>query len=142
MKTFKNLPLLTVILPHPGRELSPNGHKPMTKKGAMIANKMAVTLKKKARELAKLKAIEAGAKELTAKPNAYKIYWYYIGQKRDADNTVASCKAYMDGICQAIGMDDRDLEIVGVERVYDRVRRGHVVIRFYERVLMEKGGDQ
>ncbi|WP_418671359.1 hypothetical protein [Akkermansia sp.] len=138
MKVFKNKLLLSVVLRHPDKALHPNNSMPLSSRGAKIANQIKIDAKKKARGLAKLKAIEAGAKRLPMHPNAYRIYWFFqTGRGPDGDNCGAVCKAYMDGICQAIGMDDRHLEFLGVKVVRDRARTGYLAINFYDRILVD-----
>lgn len=143
MKVFKNKLLLSVVLRHPEDALRPNKNTPLTKRGAQISNRIRIGAKKKARGIAKLKAIEAGAKRLPMHPNAYRIYWFFqTGRGPDGDNCGASCKAYMDGICQAIGMDDRNLEFLGVKVIRDRARTGYLAINFYDRIQVDAHGKE
>lgn len=48
----------------------------------------------------------------------------------------------MDGICQAIGMDDRNLEFLGVKVIRDRARTGYLAINFYDRILVDAHGKE
>lgn len=38
----------------------------------------------------------------------------------DADNVLARCKAFLDGVCDALGVDDGSLDCLGVRRVHFR----------------------
>jgi hypothetical protein len=40
---------------------------------------------------------------------AYTIHYYWPGAHRDDDNAIASVKAYLDGICEAFRVDDKDI---------------------------------
>ena len=51
----------------------------------------------------------------------------------DADNCLARCKAYLDGACKALGIDDRTLDCAGIERIHDLGRAGQVEIVFERR---------
>ena len=64
-------------------------------------------------------------------PVRYDVTWFYWGGTGpDADNALASCKAYLDGCCDALGVNDRVLDCCGIHRVKDRVKDGTVLIRF------------
>ena len=47
------------------------------------------------------------------------MIWYFKGNKPDADNCLARCKAYLAGACKAMGIDDRPLDCAGIDRVHD-----------------------
>lgn len=65
-------------------------------------------------------------------PVRYDVTWFYWGGTGpDADNALASCKAYLDGCCDALGVNDRVLDCAGIHRVKDREQYGTVLIRFY-----------
>ena len=49
-------------------------------------------------------------------PHRYRIVWYYCGRTPDVDNIVARCKSFLDGCCDAFGVDDSLLELDGVTR--------------------------
>jgi hypothetical protein len=40
---------------------------------------------------------------------AYSLRYFWARTHRDDDNAIASCKAALDGICDALQMDDRHL---------------------------------
>ena len=92
---------LTIFLPIPPKLLSPNGsHKHWRTKAKA---------KKGARVLARLVLLEA----LNGKQLAFQGYslafFHAVKRNRDDDNAEAACKAYRDGIAEALGMDDCDL---------------------------------
>lgn len=66
------------------------------------------------------------------RPIRYDVTWFYWGGTGpDADNALASCKAYLDGCADALGVNDRVLDCAGIHRVKDRQQDGTVLIRFY-----------
>lgn len=124
-------PGVTVTLPHGAKVLSANASVPKTARGCLVAARK----KQKAKRTAKTLAWALTLKCLNGslfKPNRYMIRWFFkYGEAPDEDNTVARCKAYLDGACQAMGMDDRILRIRGVERIRDRQRAGEVDLVFW-----------
>ena len=123
---------LTITLPHTPRELSPNAKAPLTQRGAIVAGYKKTAAKRRARTMAgavTLKALQA--RKVT--PTHYRVIWYYKGNKPDADNCLARCKAYLDGACKAMGIDDRTLDCAGIVRVHDLDRAGQVEIVFERR---------
>lgn len=54
-----------------------------------------------------------------------------VQRDRDADNLVASCKAYLDGIADALGVNDSTFNAPSVEWC-DITQRGKLVIRISE----------
>ena len=50
-------------------------------------------------------------------------------KQKDADNLVASCKAYLDGIAAALGVDDRGWTLGTVTQVRDSEGTGYLSIR-------------
>jgi hypothetical protein len=54
-------------------------------------------------------AIRRGALEGAGNPIGYSLAHYFpTMQFRDEDNADGACKAYRDGICDALQIDDRD----------------------------------
>ena len=124
---------LTITLPHTPRELSPNARTPLTQRGAMVAGYKKTAAKRRARQMAWAVTQEAlSGRRMT--PTHYWVIWYYKGNKPDADNCLARCKAYLDGACKAMGIDDRTLDCAGIDRVHDLDRAGQVKIVFERRV--------
>lgn len=118
--------LLTVSLPHGAKALSANASVPKSVKGVYAAARRKQRAKKTARTLAWAETLRALAGRRVC-PNRYLIRWYFWqGRAPDDDNVVSRCKAYLDGACLAMGMDDRVLRLRGVERVRDR-ESGHVL---------------
>lgn len=118
---------LTITLPHPAKALRPNGRAHWAAKAAAV---------KKERRLAMLETLgrmsERPAWSMTHCPQAYTVRWYYwLGVAPDADNALASCKAYLDGCCDALQINDRLLLCRGIERVKDRATRVEIVFHYY-----------
>ena len=86
----------TVVLPLPDRRLSPNQQGHWRPKAAA---------KKKARSWgAKLASWLKGKRF-----SSYQLHFYWKDKRRrDQDNASASCKAYLDGISDAVGQDDSE----------------------------------
>lgn len=123
---------LTITLPHTPRCLSPNAKAPLTPRGAMVAGYKKTAAKRRARTMAGAVTLEALQARKMA-PTHYRVIWYYKGNKPDADNCLARCKAYLDGACKAMGIDDRTLDCAGIDRVHDLDRAGQVEIVFERR---------
>ena len=130
--------VLTVALVRPGRVLSPNSraHWSAKQREVRVARSRARLLMLKARR---------DAEELCLlpegwRPMRYDVTWFYWGGTGpDADNALASCKAYLDGCCDALGVNDRELDCAGIHRVKDREQDGTVLLRFWrDSVPMER----
>lgn len=115
-----------VVLPHPAAELRPNSRVHWSAKARAA---------RRARRVAKLSTLQVLRRPLAPpKPAAgacvrYSLLWWYKGTMPDADNCLASCKAYLDGIADALGVNDRTMECVGISRVHDKFAAGSVSIR-------------
>jgi len=122
--------VLSVALSRPGRVLSPNSRSHWSAKQRAV---------REARGRARLMMLKArrDAEELCLlpegwRPMRYDVTWFYWGGTGpDADNALASCKAYLDGCADALGVNDRVLDCAGIHRVKDREQDGTVLIRFY-----------
>ena len=117
---------LTISLPHPPKQLRPNYR---------LVWQAKLKPKKEARELAIRAATKAlrhaGDALVPYTPIGYSVRWYYWGtQKPDSDNVLASCKAYLDGIATALGVNDRDLECGRIERPHDKRNNLEIIIKF------------
>lgn len=135
--------VLTVALARPGRVLSPNSRSHWAAKQRVVRE-----ARGRARLLV-LKALGEGGAGCPASSDLvqgrstprlrasetpalrYEVRWFYKGACPDADNCLASCKAYLDGCADALGVDDRTLECAGIHRVHDKGRAGTVEIVFY-----------
>lgn len=123
---------LTITLPHTPRELSPNAKTPLTQRGAVVAGYKKTAAKSRARNIAWGRTCEA-LNGRRMQPTHYRVIWFFKGPKPDADNCLARCKAYLDGACKAMGIDDRTLDCAGIDRVHDLDRAGQVEIVFERR---------
>lgn len=99
----------SIALPLPSRNLSPNAR--------VHWSKMAKH-KKAARRLA---AFAAWAKFGPCKFKGYRLDFYWsTKRRRDKDNAAAMCKAYLDGIADAVQQDDSEWEFDGVRFDIDK----------------------
>lgn len=96
---------MTIVLPVPDRKLSPNGRSHWAGKSRLTKN---------ARKLAKLLTLDALGRHYHAQGLpvpafvGYTLAHYFpTAAYRDDDNADAACKAYRDGIADALGIDDR-----------------------------------
>ena len=97
---------ITITLALPSSKLSPNSRGHWTIKSRAV---------KLARQQARLKtlALLAGAKAPAFAGYALAFFWP-DKRHRDDDNALASCKAYRDGVADALGIDDRTLRLIQV----------------------------
>ena len=103
---------MTIVLPIPDRRISPNGQRGHSK-GAAIAK---ARLVREHRTRAKLRTLEALGLLYFSKGEpgptfiGYTLaHFFPTAAWRDDDNADAACKAYRDGIADALGLDDRQL---------------------------------
>lgn len=90
---------LIIIMPIPPVILRPNGqhgHWSVVRKAKKLAKSLAV--------LRTLEAIGGHAKPCAI---AYTLFYHFAATRWDDDNAIASAKAYLDGIAEALGQDDR-----------------------------------
>lgn len=88
---------MTLILPWPPRELSPNGRTHWSKKSRVARNY---------RRTCQLLAFEAGMK---APPGQIRLILEFVPpdrRRRDDDNLIAAFKAGRDGLADALRVDD------------------------------------
>ena len=114
--------MLMVTLLKPNRVLHPNS------RGAW---QVKVVPTKRARTYARL-VMQSVLKGRTFKPRGYSLRWYYKGAKPDADNCLAACKAYLDGIADALGVNDKELDVFGIYREHNKELANIITLTFYE----------
>jgi hypothetical protein len=57
-------------------------------------------------------------------PTTYRIIWNHWGtQQPDDDNVVARIKSYKDGICELIGINDKNLRLRGVDFIREKATK-------------------
>lgn len=108
---------MNLTFEHPSKYLKPNGGH--YHYGAIHA------ARKKARLEALDKAMQfiADTQEFPT-PTTYRIIWNHFGTiQPDDDNVVASIKAYKDGACQALRINDKDLRLRGVDFIRDKATK-------------------
>ena len=111
---------LIVTLPHPAKELRPNGRPHFM---ARARAKKAARKEAYYTALAELrKAMETiyDRAPIIFVPTHYTLIWVYWGPVPDEDNCLAACKAYLDGCADAFGVNDKTLSCAGIERVHDK----------------------
>lgn len=115
--------MLTVTLKHPPNEVRPNArvHWATKAKHVKMCRSSAFWSCKKAIQ----------QNDGSVAPKSYGITWFYFGQVPDVDNCLASCKAYIDGCCDALHINDKQLECCYVSRMRDSDNRGLVEIAFF-----------
>ena len=97
---------LVLEMPIPDRACSPNAQRGQSR-GAAIRKSRVVKAHRTLAHLLTVSAMASGGRR-TFGSYALAFYWPTAAW-RDDDNADASCKAYRDGIAQALGMNDRDL---------------------------------
>jgi hypothetical protein len=103
---------MTIVLPIPDRRISPNAARGQSK-GAAIAKAKIVKAHRARAVLATLEALgriyHGTGRPVPAFTGYTLAHFFKTAAFRDDDNADAACKAYRDGIADAIGMDDRRL---------------------------------
>lgn len=94
---------MTITLPLPSAKLSPN---------ARVSWRARHSLTKAHRQRAKLATLALLPGEERPTFTRYLVTFYFpTARRRDDDNALASCKAYRDGIADALGIDDHSLTL-------------------------------
>lgn len=100
--------LATIYLPWPDRRLSPNGRHHWSQ---------VARAKKAAKRSAHYSVLEAGLRKIDADAIAVRVSFFPPDRRTyDDDNLLARMKAALDGISQAIGVDDSKFSIRGIVR--------------------------
>lgn len=136
---------LTVSVLKP--ENKANASMPLTREAAVRANYARMAAKRRERSDAWMAARLAlctlpcdADGRVDFKPLGYRIIWPYKTIRPDADNVVARCKSVLDGCAMAFNVNDRDFELLGVDRVkltkWDgrNMDNKHVYIEFDEMI--------
>lgn len=94
-----NTPPLTVTLPWPHDWLFPNRRIHGKRKSGVVGQ---------SRAAARSKTREAGGDSIRLpKQPALAVYFHPPSNRYDLDNSYAACKAYIDGMADALGVNDR-----------------------------------
>lgn len=101
-----------------------NASRPLSRQAAVRANYARIAAKKRERNdgwMAARRALYTLPCDADGRvayvPLGYRIIWPYKGTCPDADNVVARMKHVLDGCALAFNLNDRDLDLLGVERV-------------------------
>lgn len=109
----------TITLPWPDQRLNPNSRKHWAQKARA---------KSSARKAAHYITLEAGIGKIKATSINVKLSFYPPTKRHyDADNLIASHKAALDGIADAIGVDDRHF-VISAAPVGPVVKNGSVTV--------------
>jgi crossover junction endodeoxyribonuclease RusA len=112
--------MITVRLPWPHAALSPN-----SRIHHMVRARKAKSAKISAWSL----AYEAGVRRQDATPRTLTFSFHPPTRRRmDLDNVIASCKAYIDGLACALGIDDSKIAMRFPERLGEPVKGGAIVV--------------
>lgn len=111
---------MTVELPIPAKPLRPNSRPHWAQRAKAV---------KYARMLAKARTLAEGLRESGWTHYRITYFWPTPRRRWDDDNCIAACKAYLDGICSALGIDDRRLRFAGLE--HEREKRARVQIELW-----------
>jgi len=124
--------LITIELPFPPSVLSPNARPGKYKKASAV---------KEAKELGYYLTLESfsrdentvvvGSNWKVDRIRATYIFCAPDSRRRDLDNILASCKAYQDGVCRALGIDDRIIRNI-VIKWGEKVKDGQVILKLEE----------
>lgn len=118
---------MTLEFPHPNKALSPNGDKAHWGKVALERKKCREYAKKLTQEFLLHNNIEH---ELPYKH--YSLIWNYFGTVMpDDDNVVARIKSYKDGICDALGINDRSIHLGSVSFIRERATQKRLWIQLH-----------
>lgn len=109
---------LTIQLPLPSAKLSPNGRchwrtkAPITKDHKMLASLASTQARLKAgQEITGVESVNV-AYDVSGKRVRFPGY-----RPTDFDNALGVCKAYLDGIAEGLGVDDRNFGSVAIQIV-------------------------
>ncbi len=117
---------LVLVLPVPDRNISPNARRGESRWAAIKKSKII----KAHRELAKLTMTNAVTQFCDGRVptiSGYKLsHFFKTAAHRDDDNADGACKAYRDGIAEALGVDDKvfrkqSLSSIGKCAIFPRV---------------------
>lgn len=117
--------MISITLPWPDSRLAPNA------RGHWYVKAQAV---RKARDTAQILALGAtvvGTEQLGRCRRVKLVFHPPDRRQRDIDNLIASCKAYLDGVCTALGIDDRQFRAVTGEWG-EVAREGRVRLELHE----------
>lgn len=107
---------LTLCLPLPSQKVSPNARRGQSKSAAIMKSR-AVKAHRYQAFLAARNAIAATGARIMPEFIGYSLAFFFkTAAFRDDDNADASCKAYRDGIADAVGMNDRHLRKIKLSK--------------------------
>ena len=103
---------MSLLFDQPSYELSLNGRLNWRQKASMV-RKVRTTAK-----LLTLAVVRAYPEFEGFEPNEYDITWYYTyGVEPDEDNIVGRCKSLLDGMADALKVNDRGWHLNRIRRI-------------------------
>jgi crossover junction endodeoxyribonuclease RusA len=113
---------MRLILPLPPASLSPNkrNHWAVTSKAKKIERERAHALT--------LQWLAKAGRQATISDHLKITYHLPGNRKRDADNLLAASKAALDGMADALRIDDGAFNPITVERVYGADKPGYMLV--------------
>lgn len=135
---------VTIPLPMPSRNVSPNASRGQSKLSAILKAK-SVKQHRAAAHASMLVAIANGAIPPGQTPVGYSLSFFYKTMLfRDEGNAEGSCKAYIDGICDALKITDRHFNKLELtKQAKDETKAPKVEINLFFDYLnaeVERGG--
>lgn len=103
---------MIIVLPIPDRAVSPNGSTGHSRKAIIIKSRKIKRHRRRAEVLTKAAIGDHFHKQGKPVPRfvGYSLAHYFkTAAHRDDDNADGACKAYRDGIADALGLDDKRL---------------------------------
>ena len=122
---------LVICLPIPARAISPNAKRGQSKWAAIRKSRIV----KAHRERARLEMVSALAKfDLSNEWAGYSLaHFFKTAAVRDDDNADGACKAYRDGIADALRRDDRHLPKMALSTIGKDATCARVEVIIYGR---------
>lgn len=125
---------MTITLPIPNRRISPNGQRGQSR-GAAIAKAALVKAHRTRARLETKKQLgihyHAAGLPVPAFTGYTLAHFFKTSAWRDDDNADAACKAYRDGIADALGIDDRQLPKLALSTRHKDAARPRVEITLH-----------
>ena len=125
---------MTIVLPIPDRKISANSSRGQSKKAAIIKSRHIKRHRSRACTFTKKALGDLYHKQGRGVPQfiGYSLAHYFpTAAVRDDDNADSACKAYRDGIADALGIDDRQLRKLKLSTIAKDAGNPRVEITLY-----------
>lgn len=121
---------ITLILPIPAREVSPNARRGESRWAAIKKSKIVKQHRLWAKNAMLVPIMRGEVGDWLAVGYSLK-HFFETAALRDDDNADGACKAYRDGICDALGINDKRLRKVALSEIAKDAERPRVEITLY-----------